>query len=179
MVPCNIITLTPSPFSLYWAPSSPPTQSSSPSQSLWLIQIEIWKGWCTADTALALRQRATLWRRADARNVRLYYLYPAVHQPFHISICISTLPTQHTTFMAYVHSQGRNEKTELRPTLTIQHFWILNFVCKTKNYTHSFSLGRNGGRCQHNLVRATVRSFPFLPLWNRLSSCSSLDWPNL
>ena len=31
---------------------------------------------------------------ANTRNVRLYVL--AVHRPFHISICISTLPMQHT-----------------------------------------------------------------------------------
>ena len=67
-------------------------------------------------------------RSANVRNVRLYYPYRqytdlfifrfvsehclrstlrlfqtllsilAVHQPFYISICISTLPTQHTTF---------------------------------------------------------------------------------
>ena len=47
------------------------------------LQIEIKKGRCSANTdsltfrALALRQRETvsLWRRANARNVRLYYPY--------------------------------------------------------------------------------------------------------
>ena len=33
----------------------------------------------------------SLWRRANARNVRLYY--PYWHRSFYISICISTLPT--------------------------------------------------------------------------------------
>ena len=28
----------------------------------------------------------------------------AVHRPFYISICISTLPMQHTTFKAYIYS---------------------------------------------------------------------------
>ena len=37
---------------------------------------------------------------SDARNVRLYVL--AVHRPFYISICISTLPTQHTTFIIWL-----------------------------------------------------------------------------
>ena len=42
----------------------------------------------------------SLWRRANARNVTLYYPYwQYLHQPFYILICISTLPMQHTTFI--------------------------------------------------------------------------------
>ena len=58
--------------------------------------------------ALAFCQRenrvpVSLWRRANAQNVRLYYPYRQyTDQPFHISICISTLPTQHTTFISPV-----------------------------------------------------------------------------
>ena len=46
--------------------------------------------------ALALRQRET----ASARNVRLYYPYRLYTNLFILSICISTLPTQHTTFIS-------------------------------------------------------------------------------
>ena len=82
----------------------------------------IWKGRCTADTDSKVynissvgpsseRNRkwlskwkrsfpVSLWRRANARNVRLYYPYRQWHRPFHISInYISTLPTQHTLYV--------------------------------------------------------------------------------
>ena len=43
----------------------------------------------------------SLWRRANARNVRLLSVL-AVHRPFYVSICISTLPTQNTTFIPII-----------------------------------------------------------------------------
>ena len=55
----------------------------------------------------------SLWRRANARNVR-----PAVHQPFYISICISTLPTQHTTFiMLYSLSPDKTKVWKTKSSL--------------------------------------------------------------
>ena len=38
-------------------------------------------------------------QRANAQNVRLYYLYWQYTDHFIISICISALPTQHTKFI--------------------------------------------------------------------------------
>ena len=41
----------------------------------------------------------SLWRRANARNVRPYYPYWQYTDLFIFRFCISTLPTQHTTVL--------------------------------------------------------------------------------
>ena len=43
------------------------------------------------------------------RSKRQTLFVSAVHQPFYISICISTLPTQHTTFICVDISQGKRK----------------------------------------------------------------------
>ena len=53
--------------------------------------------WTTEVVAVSLGT-SSLWRRANARNVRLYTIRIGSTPTFYISICISTLPTQHTTF---------------------------------------------------------------------------------
>ena len=45
------------------------------------------------------KHHASLCRRAYPGNVR--FRFPYLHCTFYISICISTLPTQHTTFITY------------------------------------------------------------------------------
>ena len=51
------------------------------------LQIEIYKGWCTTNTD-------SIVQRLERSSVL------SVHQPFYISTSISTLPTQHTTFLS-------------------------------------------------------------------------------
>ena len=54
--------------------------------------------WTTEAVAVSLCT-SSLWRRANARNVRLLYPYwQYTDLQFYILICISTLPTQDTTF---------------------------------------------------------------------------------
>ena len=73
----------------------------------------------------------SLWRRAYARNVRLYLLsVSAVHQPFYISICIWTLPTQHTTFISlYTSCTLYNLKCTV--TLRWCYTWQYDSICVT------------------------------------------------
>ena len=68
------------------------------------------------------------------------YIYTAVHRPFCISICVSTLPTQHTTFIYkiyiykniyYRYTQGVDKNKW--PSLKIWLFWS-NFCQRTGNY---------------------------------------------
>ena len=49
------------------------------------------------------RLKQCFWRRANAQNVRLYYpTVPAVHQPFYISICISTYAVHYVYFSNWI-----------------------------------------------------------------------------
>ena len=78
---------------------------------LYFIELKVsWK-WeiiaCWADGFYSLRETSScfsLTKGLRARNIRIYYPYwiriLAVHKPFYISICILTLPTQHTTFIS-------------------------------------------------------------------------------
>ena len=78
---------------------------------LYFIELKVsWK-WeiiaCWADGFFYLRETSpcfSLTKGLRARNIRIYYPYRirilAVHQHFYLSICILTLPTQHTTFIS-------------------------------------------------------------------------------
>ena len=48
----------------------------------------------------SLTFRALALRQSGENNYRLYYPYWQYTKPFYISICISTLPTQHTPFIS-------------------------------------------------------------------------------
>ena len=48
-----------------------------------------YKDWCTAD----------MYAEYKVYKLDLVFSTSTIHRPFKISICISTLPTQHTTFI--------------------------------------------------------------------------------
>ena len=57
-----------------------------------------WNESCTLDMTGV--EDISAWRKALARNVKLRFPFiTAVQQPLCISICISTLPTQHIMFI--------------------------------------------------------------------------------
>ena len=74
----------------------------------------------------------SFWRSAKARNVRLYYPYRHENQPFHISICITTLPTQHVHYTQHVSQIPQNiskctvcymYSTMYLRTTAVDHLW--------------------------------------------------------
>ena len=99
----------------------------------------------------------SLWRRvnvrnirsdSNARNVRLYLSVLAVHRPFYISICISTLPTQHTTFILILYVLAVHEPFHI--SICIPYGMILGpfirekinrdlFKTRTDSYKRSIS----------------------------------------
>ena len=68
----------------------------------------------------------SLWRRAYTRNVRrLCFLWSAIRQPFYISMCIWTLPTQHT-----VYFKPRLHYNVLGTTRLIYWYWCRFFSAR-------------------------------------------------
>ena len=68
----------------------------------------------------------SLWRRANARNVRLHYPYWQYTDLFIFRSCISNLPTQHTTFIyIYIHEEKTKKISAMTRRLYILWYKIL------------------------------------------------------
>ena len=100
-----------------------------------LLIIKIQKCWCTANTDSIVYNVSSVGpsseRKGQCSKSQTILSVLAVHRPFYISICISTLPTQQTTFI----SVNRDLKEARTATAVNKQ---LNLTVKNKPHTTNY-----------------------------------------